>query len=256
MKTFAKKVILKNKAKTVLAGNYQGSVTMLLFFCMLALFFNRFAISLTRLVCYETIRVFGVPSDGFVILFISYLVPLLATILMNVLQAGLALFFLNVVTGKVYLAVDLLYGYFHGLSKFLRLSAVTSIVAFVFALPSNLILDANQGSLSLATEVVNVLYVLQLVLLLFYFPIVLSLSQVYYLALDYPDLSAAEIIKLSIKIMQGKKMQLFKIQLSFLPMWILGVFSLGLGLFWVVPYQMSTCALYYLDIMKPETPVA
>ena len=91
MKTFAKKVILKNKAKSVLAGKYYGIITMLLFFCMISLFFQRFTISLNRVICYKIITAFGITASNAIIIVLSYLIPLLTSILMNVLQAGLCL---------------------------------------------------------------------------------------------------------------------------------------------------------------------
>ena len=94
----------------------------------------------------------------------------------------------------------------------------------------------------------------QLVFLLIFLPLGLALSQVFYLALDYPDLTAGEILRLSLKVMKGKKRQLFIIQLSFLPLYLLGVLSFGIGLFWIVPYQKMTLTLYYLDLMKPSDP--
>ena len=54
------------------------------------------------------------------------------------------------------------------------------------------------------------------------------------------------------KIMNGRKKQLFFIQLSFLPLWLVGLLSFGVAMFWIIPYQRMTYTLYYLDIMKPQ----
>jgi uncharacterized membrane protein len=70
--------------------------------------------------------------------------------------------------------------------------------------------------------------------------------------LDYPDLSVSEILKMSVKIMNGKKRDLFYVRLSFLPLFLLVLITFGLGLFWFLPYYQVTMALYYLDLMKPK----
>ena len=72
--------------------------------------------------------------------------------------------------------------------------------------------------------------------------------------LDYPDLSASDIVKRSVKIMKGKKLQLFYLQLSFLPLYLVAILSFGVGLLWVLPYRNTAFTLFYLDVMKPTDP--
>ena len=51
--------------------------------------------------------------------------------------------------------------------------------------------------------------------------------------------------------MKGHKGRLFYIELSFLPLLLLGAVSL-IGLLWVIPYMQMTYAVFYFDIMKQE----
>ena len=48
--------------------------------------------------------------------------------------------------------------------------------------------------------------------------------------------------------MQGNKGRLFYLQLSFIGMYLLALFSLGLAMFWVYPYTRMTFA----DSVPPE----
>ena len=57
---------------------------------------------------------------------------------------------------------------------------------------------------------------------------------------------------LSIRIMKGKKRKLFTIQLSFLPLMLLSMLTLGIGDLWLTPFMNMTMALYFLDIMRPK----
>ena len=71
-----------------------------------------------------------------------------------------------------------------------------------------------------------------------------------FLLKDNPELSVIETLRLSRKMMQGHKMQLFKLQLSFLGWILLSVLTLGLGMLWLMPYMMTTMAAFYQDVRE------
>ncbi|MCR4598461.1 MAG: DUF975 family protein [Acetatifactor sp.] len=252
MKTPAKCVLLKNTAKTVMAGKYYFSIMTLIFAGMVTLLFNRFTTNLNTRVCQELMKLLGLKANSTVIIAASYVLPFFLSIVLNVLQIGLCLFFLKLVTNQPLYTFEILYGYYHDFGKSFRLSFVLTLLSFVCFLPTDILMDFRNSKLPISTELLLGLAAAQILLLLIFFPISLALSQVYYIMLDYPDISASEILKLSMKIMNGKKKQLFYIQLSFLPLFFAGVLSFGIGLFWVIPYRSATMALYYLDVMKPS----
>ena len=65
---------------------------------------------------------------------------------------------------------------------------------------------------------------------------------------DYPELSANQAINLSMKMMKGRKFDLFWLTLSFLGWVLLCMLSLGIGLFWFMPYWQTTLAAFYQDV--------
>lgn len=67
----------------------------------------------------------------------------------------------------------------------------------------------------------------------------------YQLLDEYPDLKPSEAIKLSGKITTGNKGELFVLDLSFIGWYLLGIITLGIGMIYVLPYYMTTQALYY-----------
>ncbi|MBQ3104476.1 MAG: DUF975 family protein [Lachnospiraceae bacterium] len=81
----------------------------------------------------------------------------------------------------------------------------------------------------------------------------LRYSQAYYLLLDFPQLTSSDALRHSIKIMKGHKARLFYLQVSFLPLILLGILSLGVGLFFIIPYQNMSLTLFYLDLIKKQT---
>ena len=87
--------------------------------------------------------------------------------------------------------------------------------------------------------------------LLLYIPGViasLSLFLTPYLLKDYPKMSAVQVLRLSHKMMQGHKMQLFMLQLSFIGWILLNILTLGIGSLWLTPYMLATCAAFYQDV--------
>lgn len=71
-----------------------------------------------------------------------------------------------------------------------------------------------------------------------------------YILIDNPELPANQAIYLSKKMMKGHKFDLFILQLSFIGWGFLSIFTLGIGLLWVVPYMMTAQAAFYQDIRK------
>ena len=71
-----------------------------------------------------------------------------------------------------------------------------------------------------------------------------------YILIDNPELSANQAINLSIKMMKGHKLDLFILHLSFIGWFFLSIFTLGIGLLWLMPYMMAAQAAFYQDVKK------
>ncbi len=75
-----------------------------------------------------------------------------------------------------------------------------------------------------------------------------------YILAKYPEIPAKEALKLSMKIMHGRKAELFVLQLSFIGWSILSLFTMELlSLFFVAPYMIITEILWYKNVMKEVT---
>lgn len=76
----------------------------------------------------------------------------------------------------------------------------------------------------------------------------LSYAMTPYILADNPELSANEAIDLSMKMMDGRKMDLFLLYLSFIGWAILGILTLCIGYLWLYPYMYTTMAAFYEDV--------
>ena len=79
-----------------------------------------------------------------------------------------------------------------------------------------------------------------------------SYSMVSYILKDDPTLKNNAAIEKSMKMMEGHKMQLFLLDLSFLGWVLLSCLTLGLGFLLLIPYLQTTRAHFYEDL-KAET---
>ena len=77
-----------------------------------------------------------------------------------------------------------------------------------------------------------------------------SYSLVYYILIDEPDLKYNAAIEKSMKMMDGHKMRLFLLHLSFIGWGILSLFTFGLGYFLLAPYMQTTMAAFYEDLKR------
>ena len=82
-----------------------------------------------------------------------------------------------------------------------------------------------------------------------------SYSMAFYIQQDNPEYDWNQCITESRKLMDGKKAQLFLLDLSFIGWILLSILTCGLGLLWVQPYMEAAHAAFYEDIKGPEIKV-
>lgn len=89
--------------------------------------------------------------------------------------------------------------------------------------------------------------------LLFFIPGIIktySYAMTPYILAAYPDVSAKDALKLSMRIMEGHKAELFVLQLSFFGWAILSSFTCGiLMILYVGPYMQTTMVGYYCELL-------
>ncbi len=71
-----------------------------------------------------------------------------------------------------------------------------------------------------------------------------------YILADNPNIGAKKAIKLSNKMTEGHKFDIFVLDLSFIGWYFLGALALGVGILFVMPYENATNAELYLVLRK------
>lgn len=243
---------LKTLAKGQLLGKY-GTVTgamILMQLCTLPL-----SMAVSFLIGTDTVV-------GVLMYSIAYFLILL---FMGLFLAGQTFIYLKAACGQKPEINDLFHCFKGDTSRVLQLQAVLSGVSILCSLPAMIVgVFTNQSLTLLGTDAVSagmlpVNPTLFLIYVIFYLAgtiisiyVSLMLSQVFYLMLDFPEYTASQLLKMSIRLMKGSKGRLFYIQLSFLPLILLSFLSCGIALLWIYPYMQATYANFYLDLIKKK----
>ena len=69
-----------------------------------------------------------------------------------------------------------------------------------------------------------------------------------YILAEHPEIKASEAIKMSKDMMNGHKMELFKLNLSFIGWILLGIVTCGIAFIYVQPYMQATLAEFFNEI--------
>ena len=76
----------------------------------------------------------------------------------------------------------------------------------------------------------------------------ISYSMAFYIKRDNPNMTANEAITESRRLMDGNKMRLFLLNLSFIGWIFLGALTFGIGTLWVSAYMETSLAIFYEDV--------
>lgn len=78
-------------------------------------------------------------------------------------------------------------------------------------------------------------------------------SMTYFIINDTPGIGSWEAIQRSTQMMKGNKWKLFCLQWRFFGWSLLCIFTLFIGLLWLVPYMMTSMGGFYDDVRKGQT---
>ena len=80
----------------------------------------------------------------------------------------------------------------------------------------------------------------------------ISYSMMFYIMADHPKMDPGEAQRKSMEMTDGHKMDIFVLQLSFIPWYLLCAVTFGLATIYVAPYVSATMALYYEELKPKE----
>jgi len=244
MKNYLSSAELKAQARGQLLGHYSVVIWAMLLIQLANVAVNSILTSII-----DTRSTFGTV--------LYYAVSVLVTILLGLFTVGESYLYLKLACYQHVAVSDVFYGFKNHRDKALVILAVITVLTYLCTIPYSILANKLVNPRNL-TEI-HYEYFLPFCIALTLGCVVLVIvsllfSQVFFLLLDFPDYSAKDLMSYSIRLMRGNMGRLFYVEMSFLPLMLLGILSCGIGLLWIYPYMNATLANFFLDLVKKSSP--
>lgn len=190
---------------------------------------------------------------------IYYAILFFVSILMGLFTSGTCYLYLKLICGRPVSVGDLFYGFQLAPDKAITMQAWFSLLTYASSLPQFILTYKISAVGTNVEKMLPLLLPYSLSLILSgVVSVVLGLlyAQAFYLLHDFPQYTAKELLKKSRRLMVHHKGRLFYLYVSFLPLMLLGLFSFGLALLWVIPYMNATQAEFFLNLIRHNTEAA
>ena len=190
-----------------------------------------------------------VGTSGSIIFFvINLIINLIVNILLGVLVSGKAYLYMNLVYSQPIAASDIFFGLKQNPQKAVIIQSVFVLVDFFVSLPASVLLFMVQRTPTQSGYIAMIIALLVGFLVNLYVSLVYSQS--FFLLHDFPERSAKELLRSSRKLMQGNKLKLLALYLSFIPLYLFGILTLFIPLLWISVYRYATLAVFYQKLIS------
>ena len=213
---------------------------------------------------------------------INYVLVFIVQVAASILNVGTSFIFLKSACDMSCTISDLFCGFQNHTAKILKIGALIVAVESISMIPVDvfslqltnamasvpLFNESNINELSAmlatgsfnSTELIEAYSILYGPMMRYYlsllvctalsFILTMPFFPAFYMILDFPDRNVSTILKRCFEVMSGNKLRLFMLYLGFVPLYLLSVFTCGLTLIWIFPYQKMAATNFYLDIMS------
>ena len=178
----------------------------------------------------------------------SFIVECLMLLLGGIFIAGQTYLYLNISCGGNIRVSDVFYGFTHHPDRAILIQLLQLLLMLAAYVPLFVVLGLWM--------VIDSIYMLIPVAVTFCFGLIVSViislmySQSYFVMLDFPDFTALQCLRYSRRIMKGSKARRFYLDMSFIPLYLLGLLTCCIGLLFVIPYVNTTYSNFYLELMS------
>ena len=224
---------LKALAREALLGQYGSLIGAMFLLGMFSVILESVPVTITR------------NSEDTTSLIIQFVVTLIISVLVYLLQIGMTVIVLHMTRRQTYGLSDLFYTFRAHPDRFIIVSAIQIGISMILQIPAYIFLLLYPGD-----TIKRVLLYLLLLLAgsIVSFIVLLGFTLADLLLIDNENLGAIDAIRQSWAMMHGNKGRFFYLQISFFGLALLCILTLGIGMLWLYPYMMTTEAFFYLDL--------
>lgn len=220
---------VKSQARQALTGHYGTVIAANLLYLVLSFFIAELFASMAA-------------GTGIIYVILSFLFNGIASAISGILTLGLYFIYANLLFDQPASVQDLFHPFRENPQKAMTIAAVFYLVNYICMLPSTIYLGISSAPVYDRL----LLYILLMALgglAMFFFQLYFLFT--YFLLLDYPSMTVKELFHRSRQLMLGRKRTLFYIEVSFLPLYLIGFLTFGIGCLYVMAYQFQTVTAFY-----------
>lgn len=224
---------LKALAREALLGQYGSLIGAMFLLGMFSVILESVPVTITR------------NSEDTTSLIIQFVVTLIISVLVYLLQIGMTVIVLHMTRRQAYGLSDLFYTFRAHPDRFIIVSVIQIGISMILQIPAYIFLFLYPGD-----TIKRILLYLLLLLAgsIVSFIVLLGFTLADLLLIDNENLGAIDAIRQSWAMMHGNKGRFFYLQISFFGLALLCILTLGIGMLWLYPYMMTTEAFFYLDL--------
>jgi len=228
---------LKTEARGLLLGKYGIYIATLAIFELVIL-------ALTSVIS------FVLPTDTTWGAILELILTFIVELISAVFSLGLIHFTLNICRNKPHKVSDILFGFSSHPDKAIItcfLFGVAEVVCLLPALLFGILFYVTEKSILMLVTAIFVVIGMVIIVIIH-----TTYDFIYYVMLDYPNATLRECFDYCKDIMKGHRIRFFYLRVSFMPLYLLSLLSLGIGFLFVLPYENVAIAQFYLDVFYPE----
>ena len=183
-------------------------------------------------------------------LVLSEVFMLVVSLIVGIISAGFGYMLLNISRGKEFSLGDLGYFFKNQPDRVIIAGFVLAVIQIVTAIPYYYVSFTTDPGLTVDSQIqwLSMTLGLLAVSTLLNFLISLPFAMTYFLMADDTELGGIQALKESARLMKGNIWRYVKLNLSFVPLLLLSVFTFYIALFWIMPYMEMSMVAFYRDL--------
>ena len=175
---------------------------------------------------------------------------LIVSLITGIFSAGYCYMQLNIARGREYSLGDLIYFFKNQPDRVIIAGFILAIIQVVAQIPYSYFVYTMDRGTTLEEQMtwMSTISLLMLLSMVLNMLISLPFAMTFYLMADDVNLGGIEALKASARLMKGNMGRYLLLQISFIPLLFLSMFTLYLALLWIIPYMEMSFAVFYQDL--------
>lgn len=235
-----------------MAGRYGGAAMMTLSY-FIWIYLISYAGSILATVLLKVPYFSSINSDNtadMIYTALTSLIAMLLGVIAEMFNCGICLYYLNISTGRDAQTADIFRGFRESPSEVFKVSAFLLLPSLVTSIPFNIVSELYIRSSDPKWLFISIGLLAAAGLGSVYIHLTYGIA--FFVMLDFPSYSAGKVLRIARQKMTGNRLRFLVLDLLFIPMYILGILSLGIGFTWIYPIINESRALFFLNLMNPE----